>query len=47
MSANLGIAVYPADGDNFETVLRNADMALYTAKRKEQPFAIFSQISQS
>lgn len=47
ISANLGIAVYPADGDNFETVLRNADMALYTAKRKEQPFAIFSQISQS
>lgn len=31
-SLSLGIAVYPDDGEDYETLLKNADMALYKAK---------------
>ncbi|MGJ8455232.1 diguanylate cyclase domain-containing protein [Pseudothermotoga sp. U03pept] len=43
ISANMGIAFYPTDGDNLETLLRNADMALYVAKRKKVPFAFYKE----
>ena len=33
MSASIGIAVYPADGETAEEILKNADNALYAAKR--------------
>ncbi len=32
MSASLGVALYPSDGDNPDDLIRNADMALYEAK---------------
>lgn len=32
MSASVGIAVYPADGDTTEEILKNADNAMYAAK---------------
>ncbi len=32
ISASIGITVYPNDGSDIETLLRNADQALYTAK---------------
>jgi diguanylate cyclase (GGDEF)-like protein/PAS domain S-box-containing protein len=32
VSTSIGIAVYPADGENAEILLKNADMALYKAK---------------
>ncbi|GAA0784200.1 bifunctional diguanylate cyclase/phosphodiesterase [Marinobacterium sediminicola] len=32
VTASAGVAVYPDDGDNFETLLKNADTALYYAK---------------
>jgi diguanylate cyclase (GGDEF)-like protein len=32
VEASLGLAKYPADGDNFITLLRNADAAMYQAK---------------
>jgi diguanylate cyclase (GGDEF)-like protein len=33
--ASVGYAVFPQDADTTETLLRNADLALYEAKRKE------------
>jgi diguanylate cyclase (GGDEF)-like protein len=34
VSGSIGIAVYPEDGQNTETLLKNADMAMYFAKRE-------------
>ncbi|MCB1691690.1 MAG: EAL domain-containing protein [Pseudomonadales bacterium] len=35
VNASLGLARYPDDGDNFIQLLKNADAAMYTAKRKQ------------
>lgn len=34
LSATVGIALYPRDGNTAEEILKNADIALYTAKEK-------------
>ncbi|MDT8902417.1 EAL domain-containing protein [Anaeroselena agilis] len=34
MTASIGISTYPADGDTAEEVIKNADNAMYAAKRK-------------
>lgn len=33
ITTSIGISFYPTDGDNFETLLKNADLALYQAKQ--------------
>ena len=33
MTASIGIAAYPADGDTVEEIIKNADNAMYAAKR--------------
>jgi EAL domain-containing protein (putative c-di-GMP-specific phosphodiesterase class I) len=34
VSASLGLAVYPTDGDDAETLVKNADIAMYRAKEQ-------------
>ncbi|MDD4840494.1 MAG: EAL domain-containing protein [Sphaerochaetaceae bacterium] len=33
VTASIGVAIYPEDGDGAETLVKNADMAMYAAKR--------------
>ena len=42
ISVSLGIALYPEHGDNAETLLRNADAAMYEAKRAQLGHMVYS-----
>ncbi len=43
MSASVGISFAPEHGDDIDTLLRKADMAMYEAKRKQSAIYVFSQ----
>ncbi|MFO8024478.1 putative bifunctional diguanylate cyclase/phosphodiesterase [Thiohalophilus sp.] len=43
VGASFGIASYPADGINAESLIKNADAAMYQAKRVSQDIRFFSQ----
>ena len=40
-SVSIGVAVYPGDGPNEEELIRNADLAMYQAKRKGRNSIVF------
>ncbi len=35
LSASIGISIYPMDGDDTETIIKHADMAMYQAKKQD------------
>ncbi|MCB1156966.1 MAG: GGDEF domain-containing protein [Leptospiraceae bacterium] len=43
LEASVGVACFPAHGKNFDTLLRNADTAMYQAKKDRKiPYVIFT-----
>lgn len=38
---SMGIAIFPSDGDDLNSLLKNADTAMYHAKRSNQPFMFY------
>jgi len=42
VAASVGIAIYPTDGEDPDTLLRRADIAMYAAKRSDRPFALYT-----
>jgi diguanylate cyclase (GGDEF)-like protein/PAS domain S-box-containing protein len=45
IEASIGVAMYPADGLDSETLLRRADVAMYSAKEANLPCAFFDEAS--
>ena len=43
ISASIGIAMYPNDGNAFEELLKNADIAMYEAKSSKHDYVFFNQ----
>ena len=41
ISCSIGISVYPEDGKDFATLMTNADMAMYHAKKKGGSFHFY------
>ncbi len=43
VTVSIGISIYPDDGDEVETLVKNADMAMYAAKEKGQGYCFFTE----
>jgi diguanylate cyclase (GGDEF)-like protein/PAS domain S-box-containing protein len=43
LSASIGISLYPTDGENIETLLKNADIAMYHAKKWRNCYRFYSE----
>ena len=43
IEGSLGVAMYPEHGDDVDTLLQRADMAMYTAKESSSPYAFFDE----
>lgn len=41
VSASIGIVLFPDDGDNVEDLLKRADIAMYRAKSRGEPFCFY------
>lgn len=42
ITTSIGIAVYPQNGQDMETLLGNADVALYQAKEQRSTYRLYS-----
>nr|WP_272977240.1 EAL domain-containing protein [Pelovirga terrestris] len=42
LTASLGLSLFPQDGDNSDTLIRNADVAMYQSKRRRGEYTFFT-----